>query len=265
MGSESQDGTKSFRQRFLAREGLLGTILKTPAPHPIEIFGQVGFDFVMLDNEHGPFDRSALDIAVLASRAAGIPSLVRVADVGHVLMALDLGADGVVVPHVHSRAVAEQVAAACRYRGGSRGFANTTRAGEYGALGIAEHIARADASVTAIAMIEDPQALEEIDAIAAVQGIDGLFLGRGDLAAALGEPAMDSPKVRAATERIAAAGRAAGKTLCGVATSLQDAQFLRSLGVSWFLLGNDHAFIRQGAKQALQDYAALRVADGTGQ
>lgn len=256
---QSNDGT-AFRQRFLKKEGLLGSIIKTPSAHAIEILGDIGFDFVMLDGEHAPFDRGALDLTLLATRAAGIAGIVRVADASQILGALDLGATGVMVPHVASVDMARDVAAACRYRGGRRGFANTTRAGRYGALGIAEHIATADATVTVIAMIEDPEALDEVDAIAAVEGIDGLFLGRGDLAAALGDTSKDSPQVRAAAERIAAAARRSGKSICAVATSVADADWLKSIGTTFFLVSSDHGFIRHGAKQALTDYAGVRKA-----
>lgn len=250
----------SFRARFLAKEGVLGAIIKTPAAHSIEILGDLGFDFVMLDAEHSVYDRAALDLTLLATRAAGIAGIVRVADVAQILPALDMGATGVMVPHVYSGDIAKAVAAACRYRGGSRGFASTTRAGLYGKLGMAEHVALADATVTVIAMIEDPQALDEIDAIVSVGGIDGVFLGRGDLAVALGESAQDTPRLREVSEQIAAAARQAGKTICAMASSVKDAEWLRSIGVTALIHSSDHGFLRLAARQALSDYAGFRGA-----
>lgn len=246
----------TFRDRFRSGDILLGTVIKTPAAHAIEIFGDLGFDFVMLDGEHAPFDRAALDLTLLAARAARVDAIVRVADgtATQILAALDIGATGVMVPHVATPAIAREVAACCRYRGGRRGFANTTRAGRYGGAGIAEHAKNADATTTAIAMIEDPEALEHIDAIATTEGIDGLFLGRGDLAVAMGETAMDSAKVRVATETITAAARKAGKALCAFAMSVPDAQWLQSLGVTTLMISSDHGFIRSGASQALKAF-----------
>ncbi len=257
--SSKQISEKTFRARFRDGDPLLGTVIKTPSAHAIEIFGDLGFDFVMLDGEHAPFDRAALDLTLLATRAAGVAGIVRVADATptQILAALDIGATGVMVPHVASPAAAAAVAAACRYRGGRRGFANTTRAGRYGGAGIAEHVANSDATTTVIAMIEDPDALDQIDAIAAVEGIDGFFLGRGDLAVAMGEPAMDSPRVREATEKIAASARSGGKALCAFAASAADAEWLNGLGVMTLMISSDHGFMRAAASQALKTFSAV--------
>lgn len=164
--------TSSFRQRLAAREPLIGTFLKTPTSHGTEIIGGLGFDFVVLDQEHGPFDRTSTDIALLAAHALGVPALVRVPGPDAILSVLDGGATGVLVPHVASAAYARKVAATCRYRGGSRGFATSTRAGRYTAVLMWPHIAKSDAEVVVVAQIEDPEALAEIEAIAAVEGID---------------------------------------------------------------------------------------------
>src|SRR5690242_4731879 len=113
-----------FRRRFLARERLVGTFVKTPTSHTTEILGDIGFDFVVIDEEHGPFDRITTDQALLGARAAGIAGIVRVPEPSAVrlLAVLDDGAAGVLVPHVDRAAKARDVAASCRYRGGRRGF-----------------------------------------------------------------------------------------------------------------------------------------------
>ena len=120
---------------------------------------------------------------------------------------LDCGATGVLVPHVATAARARDVAAACRYQGGRRGYSGSPRHAGYGASGMWKTVEAADAATTVIAQIEDPEALDEIDAIAAVDGIDALFIGRGDLAVALGAKSSDAPEVRRAVERIAQAAR----------------------------------------------------------
>ena len=99
------------------REHLVGTFVKTPTSHATEIVGALGFDFVVIDQEHGPFDRTSTDVALLAARALGVPALVRVGGPDAILSVLDCGAMGVLVPHVASAAYAREVAAACRYRG----------------------------------------------------------------------------------------------------------------------------------------------------
>jgi len=108
-------GPAEFRRRFLTGEVLLGTFLKTPTGHATEVLGHVGFDFVVIDQEHAPFDRGTIDLALLAARAAGIAGIVRVAEptAAKLLAVLDDGAAGVLVPHVSSPGKARDVVAAC--------------------------------------------------------------------------------------------------------------------------------------------------------
>jgi staphyloferrin B biosynthesis citrate synthase len=243
----------SFRQRLLAREPLVGTFLKTPTGHATEIIGDAGFDFVVVDQEHAPFDRTSTDIAFLAARAAGVPALVRVPGPEAILSVLDCGAAGVLVPHVASADYARKMAALCRYRGGKRGYATSTRAGRYTAVPMWRHIADSDANTVVVAQIEDPEALDEIDAIAAVDGIDSMFIGRGDLTAAFGDEAKDPPAVRNAVERIAAAAKKAGKSISVFVGNGTEAAWLQSLGASTFVLSSDQGFLRQGALAGLAE------------
>lgn len=251
----SRPPASDFRRRLVAGQRLLGTFIKTPAPQPIEILGDLGFDFVVIDEEHGPFDRGAIDVGLLAARASGTAGIVRVAEpsASSILSMLDMGATGVLVPHVLSVAKAREVASACRYRGGRRGFSNTTRAGRYGAVGMWPHVDAADAQTTLIAMIEDREALDEIEAIVAVEGIDAVFIGRGDLAVAFGAPGMDAPEVRQAAERILAVARAAGKPVCIMVSGPQEADAFAGLGASAFIVSSDQGFMRQAAAKLVED------------
>jgi 2-keto-3-deoxy-L-rhamnonate aldolase RhmA len=255
--STAQDRTPSFRHRFSSGERLVGTFVKTPTPHATEILGDLGFDFVVIDEEHAPFDRVAIDVVLLAARATGTAGIVRVAEPtpSRLLSALDEGASGVLVPHVDSVRKAEEVAAACRYRGGKRGFSNSPRAGRYGGRSVWQHVDAADAEATVIAMIEDPEALDEIEAIAAVDGVHGFFIGRGDLTVALGAPAMDAPEILDAVKRIAAAARAAGKPVCMMAASAAEAASFQELGATSFIVSSDQGFMRQAAGRVLSDFA----------
>lgn len=250
--------TRSFRQRMLAGDKLVGTFLKTPTSHATEIVAGLGFDFVVIDQEHAPFDRTTTDIALMAARGSNIPALVRVSGPDAILSVLDCGATGMLIPHVRSAAYAREVAALCRYSGG-RGFATSTRAGGYTAVPMWRHIRASDESVTVIAQIEDPEALDEIDAIAAVEGIDSLFIGRGDLTAAFGDETPNPPAVRAAVEKIAAAARRAGKPVSVYVGGRPDAEWLQAQGATAFVFNSDQGFLRQAAMQGL---AGMREALG---
>jgi staphyloferrin B biosynthesis citrate synthase len=254
----------SFRQRFASGEQLLGTFIKTPTSHAIEIMGGLGFDFVVIDEEHAPFDRVSIDMALLAARASATAGIVRVAEPSpaKLLAVLDDGATGVLVPHVSSVAKARDIVAACRYRGGRRGFSNSPRAGGYGALGVWDHVDASDANVTVIAMIEDPEALDDIDAIVAVSGLDGFFVGRGDLTVALGAKGLADPAVRSAAEKIIKAARKIGKPVCLMVASAAEAREWATLGVSAFIVSSDQGFMRQAAAKTHSDFAALRTPAG---
>lgn len=191
--------TNVFRDRLLAGECLLGSFIKTPTPHATEILGLVGFDFVVIDEEHAPFSRSSTEMVLLGARAGHIAASVRVqsSSDAHILPVLDSGASGVLVPHVASAAKAREVVAACRYRHGHRGFSPSGRAGSYGDAKMWAHIDAQDASIAVIAMIEDREAL---DAIVRVDGIDAIFVGRGDLAVALNAVSPEEFSVRDAVQ-----------------------------------------------------------------
>jgi 2-keto-3-deoxy-L-rhamnonate aldolase RhmA len=247
----------NFRARLLERQTLVGTFLKTPTGHGVEIIGDAGFDFVVIDQEHAPFDRGSTDVALAVAHARGLPALVRVSGPETILSVLDGGATGILMPHVTSAEQARAVVGACRYSGG-RGFATSTRAGRYTAIPTWQHIDRADAQTVVIAQIEDVAALPQAAAIAAVDGIDSLFIGRGDLTAAFGDRESDRP-VREASATVAAAARAAGKVISVHTGQAGEAPYLRGLGATVFVLSSDQGFLRQGALASL---GALRQALG---
>ncbi|MGJ4857342.1 HpcH/HpaI aldolase/citrate lyase family protein [Labrys sp. La1] len=247
--------TDNFRQRLLSRKPLLGSFIKTPTVHATEILGDLGFDFVVVDEEHAPFDRGQTELVLLAARAAGTAAIVRVPEISRILGALDDGAAGVLVPHISSAAKAREAAEACRYRGGRRGFSNSPRAGRYGGLGMWQHVDRQDAHVSLIAMIEDPEALAEIDAILATEGLDAVFIGRGDLTVALQAESTDAPAVQAAVETICTAAGRAGKPVCMMVASAAEARRYHALGAFAFIMASDQAFMRKAAAESLGSFS----------
>jgi 2-keto-3-deoxy-L-rhamnonate aldolase RhmA len=255
-GHELEAAT-SFRRRFAARERLIGSFIKTPTSHAIEILGDLGFDFAVIDEEHAPFNRESIDTALLAARASGIAGIVRVAEAraSSILSALDCGATGVLVPHVLSVEKAKEVASWSRYRGGRRGYSGSARAGRYGATPVWTVVDESDARTTVIAMIEDPEALDTIDAIARVEGVDGFFIGRGDLTVSFGVPSAAAPEVQDAVRRICAAARSANKPVCVMVGSADEAKPFQELGASAFIVSSDQGFMRRAASDTLKDFA----------
>ena len=247
-----------FRSRLIAGDKLMGTFVKMPTTQAIEILGGVGFDFVVIDQEHAPLDRRDIDLMCLAARASGMAPVVRVGDQGdaNVLSALDCGALGVMFPHTTSAATARDFVARCRYAGGKRGFAGLTRASGWGKYPGPQHTAKQDSEIAVIAMIEDVPAVPEVPAICATEGIDAIFIGRGDLGASFGNDPDAAAKVAEIAERIAADTRAAGTTLMMLANNVADAAKMRSIGTSAMLVASDHNFLKSAATSALKDYSA---------
>lgn len=250
---------RQFRARLVAGEPLIGTFMKVPATQNTEVLALEGLDFVMLDEEHAPWDRVTLDAALLAARAFGTAGLVRIArpDAASVLSVLDDGATGIMCPHVDTAEKARSIVSWARYHGGTRG-SGASRGSDYGRI----DKRAADEATTVICMIEDRQALDHIDAIAAVEGIDALFLGRGDLGLSLANATDPVPPLNDAVERIVAVARAHGKTVSAVVQSLRsdEAKWLIDLGVTAMMVASDLGFLRQAAKGALNDFREVMKA-----
>lgn len=250
----------TFRRRLKNAAPLIGSFVKTPTPHMVELAGLVGLDFVVLDAEHAPFSPRDLDLGILAGRAAGIDVLVRLASPGTnmVQQALDLGAAGILVPHVDKPEVAAEIVAAARFGDGRRGYSNSPRYAGYGGLGMAEALAGGDADAAVILQIEDAAGVEAVDRIAAIPGIDALFIGRADLAVAHGVDDTGAPLIEELAVRITTAARRAGLS---IATFHPDpASYAGKAGdVDMLVLGSDQSTLRAGWKAALGKVRARAV------
>ncbi len=253
----AQDLARGFRNRVLGGGKLFGTFLKTPTTHAAEILAQEGYDFVVIDEEHAPFNPETTDRILMACRHAGIAGVVRVSRIEDILRVLDSGADGVLVPHVDSAERAKAVVAAARYRGGARGFSNTTRAGRYGSVAMGDHIAAQDSGVAVIAMIEDRAAIGRLDAIATVEGVDAFFIGRGDLTVAFEAENQAAADVVGAVEAITAAASRAGRKVFVMSGDPDDASALSDRGATGFIMASDQGFLRQGARETLARFAGV--------
>lgn len=248
--------TPTWRQRLLAGAPLLSSFIKTPAHACIEIAGLAGLDAVVLDAEHAGFTSSSLDIGLLACQAAAIAGLVRVPDTraATLLQALDLGAAGLVLPHITSAEQAREIVAATRYRDGTRGFSNSPRAGGYGQMPLPRHVDFHDGRAAVICQIEDASALERLDAIAEVDGVDCLFVGRADLAVSLRCFDLDHPDVEHATLQTLQAARRAGKAAGLFVARIEDVPHYARHGASFFIVGSDQALLRAGWTQQAQAF-----------
>lgn len=239
----------TFKQRLATGETLVGTFVKTPSPIVVEVLGLTSLDCLCLDAEHAPFDRSAIDACILAARAAGMDVLVRVPSAApeHILNALDCGATGIVIPHVRSAEEARTAVRLSHYGAGGRGYAGSSRAASYTTKPMAAHLSASAARTTVVLQIEDPEAIDAIEDIAAVEGVDALFVGRVDLTVAYGAISQDDPRVVAAVEKVCAAGAAHDRRIGMFLARIDDVPAWVAKGASLFLLGSDHGFMLAGA------------------
>lgn len=244
LKSTLQDGTAQF-----------GFWLSMASARVAEIAGNAGFDWCLIDAEHGPNTLTTIADQLLALAGTPAHAVVRV-PVGEdwiLKQVLDLGVQTVVVPMVDTAEQAAKVAAAVRYPGqGSRGMgAALARASGYGE--IVDYVSSANDQICLFVQIESARAVANVDAIAAVEGVDGLFVGPADLSADMGFVGqMDAPEVIAAIDHVYARTIAAGKIAGTVVFNPADFDKQIAKGVRMLGLGSDSILINR----AFRDLAA---------
>ncbi|MDJ0630603.1 MAG: aldolase/citrate lyase family protein [Rhodobacter sp.] len=252
--------TGGFRQRMLAGEILAGTFLKTPAYEMVEVLALSGLDFVCLDAEHAPFDRGRLDACLALARALDFPALVRVGSgsAENILQALDSGAVGLVVPHVFSVERAEEIARAARFGHHGRGYAGSTRWAGYTARKMPDLLTQSRDETVVIAQIEEPEGVRSAADIAAVTGIDGLFVGPADLSVAYGKTDQGSEDLLTALRDVGTAAQAAGKAYMSFVPDVAKAKEWAAYGMTTFFLASEQSWVLAGARGAAQGVHSIR-------
>ena len=245
--------TDTFRERLTAGDQLIGTFLKTPSPIVAEVLSLSRLDVFCVDTEHAPFGRLEADLCIGAFRAADRPSLVRVADDSptQIRNALDSGATGILVPHVTNSEQATAIVKAAHFGDGGRGYVGSSRAADYTTKSMADHLGDSRERTAVIVQIEDIAALENVARIAAVDGVDALFVGRLDLAVAMQKNASDKQVIET-VQNICTAGQSAGTTVGMFTSSLDEISMWQEAGASLFLLSSDQSMLLAGANALAQ-------------
>lgn len=219
--------------------GLLNSI---PSPLLVEMIGYSGYDFVILDMEHVGVNPETLENMIRAAECAGITPLVRVPSAAPetILRVLDCGAQGIVVPHVGSRAEAEHAVAASRYHPlGTRGISGGRTTG-FGTIDLPSYFELANREIMVVVMIEDRDGVDHIDEIVSVPGIDMVLEGAIDLSQSFGVPGQaQDPRVQEAIQRIAASCCHHAVPFCAIPRACGQFDAWSEQGVKAFLLGDD--------------------------
>lgn len=250
-----------FKNALAEKKTQVGLFLGLAHPIAAEVVGSAGFDWLLIDGEHGPNDLSSIIGQLQALSSYPVKAVVRTLDhdVARIKQLLDGGAQTLMVPMVESADDAARLVSAMRYPPhGIRGVGTAlARAARWN--GIPDYFAKADGEMCLIVQIESLRGLEALDEIVRVDGVDAVFVGPSDLAASmgyLGQPGH--PEVRAAVERairkIAAAGKAAGVFSADPALA---ASYL-ALGASFLLVGVDALLLRNAAASLAEKFKSAK-------
>ena len=208
--------TNRMKAKILAGQPALGVSVMIPSPQVVEIVGRLGFDWVLIDCEHGTISIETVELMVMAAEASGITPIARpwTNSADAILRLMDRGVMGVQVPHVNTASDARRAVESVKYHSlGRRGLAAATRPAHYG-LGVpaAEYVEWVNRETLVCVQLEEAEALRNVDEILQVEGVDVFFVGPSDLSQSMGYPGRtDVPEVRRAIDQAFATIVAAGK------------------------------------------------------
>jgi 4-hydroxy-2-oxoheptanedioate aldolase len=243
-----------LKPKLAQKPYVVGTFVEIPSPQVVEILGLAGFDFVVIDCEHGAIGLEKVEDMIRAAAATDLSPLVRApqCDPVAIRLPLDMGAVGVHVPQVESLAMARTAAASARfYPRGNRGMQPYVRGASYRTFPTAVHLQQSNDLVTNVVHIEGAGGVADMEEILALDGIDVAFLGPYDLSQAFGVPGqVDDPRIHQAIRD--AVKQAGARTAIGTyADGPEAAKQWIDLGVRYVTIGLDALFLRQGAAQVL--------------
>ena len=225
----------TLKRKLAEGRRVCGVLVDVNSEDLVELFGNLGFDFAVLDAQHGGVDPERARGLLRAADLTGLTGIVRVPrnDPSEILRYLDAGAGGIIVPNVVAGDDVAAAVSAMKYPpAGRRGAAGRSRAAGYGLTQTAaEYFAAANDEVTFWPLVEDPEALEQLPAICGAPGVDAVLAGPGDLSLAMGVPGgFRDPRVLAAVERIRLAAASAGRPAITLAIDAEGGRALYAQG-----------------------------------
>lgn len=249
---EEHVNRETVRRRLSRGECVYGPFLKIPTSASVEAIGLSGFDFCIIDLEHGPFTFERAEDMVRAAQVSGIGPVIRTYDdrPSTLVRALDTGCDGILVPGVTSKGEAEAVVLATRFHPeGRRGMDPCARAARYGVVPMTEYLAHANGEVLVGVMVEGSEGLRNLPEILEVEGIDLFFVGPYDLSQSVGLPGqVRAPEVRDRVVEIVGAVKGADAVVGIYADTPEDAHHWRDIGVQFVAIGVDLRILFEGCR-----------------
>jgi 4-hydroxy-2-oxoheptanedioate aldolase len=238
-------------------------ISRVTDPWLTEVVGQIGYDVVWFDLEHRSHSLDTINGQSLACRATGIDLMVRIVKGGYFnpMQALEFGANGLMIPHIRSAEEARQWVEWSRFPPlGKRGLDGAGADAGFGLVNMHEYLKHANDEVFLAFQIEDREAVESIDEIAAVPGFDLLFIGPGDLSLSYDVPLQfDHPLLHEATCRVADAARKNGKWWGTTTATPEKAQSAIDLGARMIVAGGDHGALVNGLRDSFRAFSSISI------
>jgi 4-hydroxy-2-oxoheptanedioate aldolase len=240
----------SFKRALRAGKAQIGLWSSLSSNYTVEVIAGAGFDWILLDSEHSPADIENLLTQLQAAAPYPTHPVVRIPwnDMVTVKRVLDIGAQSLLVPYVSTKEEAQNAVSYTRYPpAGVRGVAGTTRATRFGR--IAEYARRAHEEICLLVQVETQQALENIEAICAVDGVDGIFIGPADLHASFGHTGeIANPKVKPLIDDAIRRIRKSGKAPGILTPNEADARQWLECGALFVAVGADVGILARGAE-----------------
>lgn len=255
------DRKPCLRERLAAGETVFGPFAKLASPQVVEIAGYAGFDFMIFDTEHGPLSFESIENLTRAAELVGVAPIVRTYENSAALIsrALDVGAQGVVVPHITSRAEAEELARASRFfPQGDRGVCRFVRAAGFTSVDRFEYMRRASAQALVIGIIESKDGLANLDEILSVEGLDVVFIGPYDLSQSLGLPGqVRHERVLASMQAVVEQARRRGRSVGTFVDNVADAKYWADAGVQFISFSVDVGIVYEAMKASVDQLRAV--------
>ncbi len=230
-------------------------------PEIVELMGLLGTDVVWICNEHNEIDAATSRSIMRAGRAADTDILYRRAFTSYdrMIHVLEMGATGLMIPHCRTADMAREVVRECKFAPiGRRGFDGINADSDFGTVSLMEYLHHANEETFIMVQIEDAEAVDEIEKIAEVPGVDIIFIGPADLSQSLGIPGeFKHPEIQKIIRRTIAACHRNNK-YCGTSgLDFEYMEFLLSEGVDFITFKSDYGMIKEGIKNAVRDFGKL--------
>jgi 4-hydroxy-2-oxoheptanedioate aldolase len=242
----------TFKSKLKTGATLLGTFLQIPAAEVPEIFGLAGFDFGIVDTEHGMLGVDMVLPLLRGCDAMGMATVVRVPGVDHhcITHALDFGTSAVMIPDIRTPEDAARAVAAAKYHpDGDRGVCPFARGARYDASQDLDYYRRANAETGVVLQIEAAGGIANLDAILEVPNIDGIFIGPFDLSQSLGIPGqVTSPRVLEAFREIAKRAEKKGIAVGNFAVTIEQAHRYKDMGIRFLAYATDTMLLTQSCR-----------------